>query len=70
MRAEIITIGASGERVIVSKIGKDEFCLEIHRGGAGGFANMHVIVTREELSELAAATHALLEAGQDPRRGP
>lgn len=74
MKAEIVE--TEDGRIIVGKIkplGEREFCLEIHRGESGKFANMHALLTRDELHELGEAVRALLEAGYlgpDPRRGP
>lgn len=69
MKAEIINV-EDGSRVIVSKIkppvGDRGFCLEIHSGEKGGFANKHALMTREELVELGEAVCALLEI----KRGP
>lgn len=73
MKAEIINI-EDGGRVIVSKIrppiGDRGFCLEIHSGEKGGFANKFALMTREELHELGEAVRAILEDGRDPQRGP
>lgn len=70
MKAEIIDLGDDGERLIVGNIkplvGR-EFCLEIHRGEIGKFANMHVLLTREELHELGEAIQSLLETKESTR---
>lgn len=63
MKAEIINLG-DGERIVVGKIkpiADRAFCLEIHRGENGKFANMHVLLTREELHSLGESVRELLE---------
>jgi hypothetical protein len=72
MKAEIIDLGG-GERVVIGKIkplGAREFCRELHRGESGKFANMHVLLTRDELAELGEAVRALLEAASPVPYGP
>jgi len=70
MKAEIVDLGDAGERIIVGKIkpiADRAFCLEIHRGETGKFANMHVLLTREELHELGEAVQSLLETKESTR---